>query len=79
MKTYMVVEQYKDGKYDAVYERFNAQGRMLPEGLHFVDNWVSRSANRCYQVMQTDDDTLFDSWINCWSDLVEFEIVEIDH
>jgi len=29
MKTYMVVEQYKDGKYDAVYERFNAQGRRL--------------------------------------------------
>ena len=75
----MVVEQYKPGKYNEVYERFDSKGRMLPDGLHFVDNWVSRSANRCYQLMRTDHFSLFDVWIPKWSDLVEFEIVEIDH
>jgi len=79
MKTYMVVEQYKNGKYDEVYERFEEKGRMLPDGLYFVDNWVSQSANRCYQVMRTDDVSTFDQWIPCWSDLVDFEVVEIDH
>ncbi len=78
MKTYMVVELYKPGQFDAVYKRFEEQGRMLPDGLHFVDNWVSESGNRCYQLMQTDDYRLFDEWIPRWSDLVDFEVIEID-
>lgn len=78
MKTYMVIEQFKPGKFDAVYERFDEKGRMLPEGLFYIDSWVSKSANRCYQLMQTEDAATFDTWMPSWSDLADFEIIEID-
>jgi len=78
MKTYMVVENFKPGKFDVVYERFAEKGRMLPDGLLYIDSWASRSANRCYQLMQTDDSSLFTRWMESWSDLVDFEIIELD-
>ena len=78
MKNYMVVENFKADKYDAVYERYAEKGRMLPDGLFYVDSWTSRSANRCFQLMKTDDHSLFATWIESWSDLVDFDVIEID-
>ena len=74
----MVIENFKPDKYDIVYERYAEKGRMLPKGLLYMDSWTSRSANRCYQLMQTDDSSLFAKWIENWSDLVDFDVVEID-
>jgi hypothetical protein len=72
---YMVVEHYLSGP-EPVYERFGAQGRMLPEGLHYIDSWVvdDDDQDTCYQLMETDDPALFDLWIERWQDLVRFEI-----
>ena len=74
---YMVIESYKHGP-APVYERFAARGRMLPEGLVFIDSWIdARNVDRCFQLMQTDDVSLFDVWTAAWSDLVDFEIVPV--
>jgi hypothetical protein len=71
---YMVVERYRSGP-QPVYERAAAQGRMLPDGLHYLDSWVvSDSLDLCFQLMATDDPSLFDMWTERWSDLVDFEI-----
>lgn len=78
MKRYMVAEHFRDGCFDAVYERFGSRGRMLPEGLVYIDSWVSRDRNICFQLMETNDPTLFESWTARWSDLVDFEIFPID-
>jgi hypothetical protein len=78
MKQYMVVERYKPGCYDTVYQRFDAQGRMLPAGLNYLNSWVNRERGVCYQLMETADAELFDAWIARWADLVDFEIVPID-
>jgi hypothetical protein len=78
MKKYMVVERYKPGCCDKVYERFNVSGRMLPHGLNYLNSWVNRERNICYQLMETSDASLFDPWTEQWTDLVEFEIVPID-
>jgi hypothetical protein len=78
MKKYMVVERYKPGCYDKIYERFNVSGRMLPHGLNYLNSWVNKERNTCYQLMETGDAALFDTWTARWSDLVEFEIVPID-
>ena len=77
MKRYMVVETFLQGP-GPVYARAAERGRMLPEGLTYIDSWVeARTRDRCFQLMETDDPTLFDQWIAAWSDLAEFEVVPV--
>jgi hypothetical protein len=74
---YMVIENYVGGA-AAVYARARDQGRMLPNGLHYLDSWVDAdSRDRCFQLMETDDATLFEEWIARWSDLVTFEVIPV--
>ena len=74
---FMVIETFKDGKRPLVYERFREKGRMLPYGLTFIDSWVELDGNRCFQVMETENEELFDVWTAKWSDLVDFEVVPV--
>ena len=75
---FMVVEHYTTGP-AAVYERATIHGRMLPDGLDYIDSWVvdDESMDRCFQLMETDDPSLFDSWVERWHDLVEFQIFPV--
>jgi len=77
MKRYMVIEHFAPGGKAKVYERVREKGRMLPEGLIYVDSWLAKDGDRCFQLMETEDASLFDRWVDCWKDLVEFEIVEL--
>lgn len=74
---FMVVEQFKNGDAEAVYSRYRQKGRMLPEGLSYVESWVAKDLRRCYQLMQCADPRLFEQWVNEWQDLVEFEIIPV--
>jgi hypothetical protein len=78
VKKYMVVETYKPGCYDRVYQRYNASGRLLPPGLQYLNSWVNRERSICFQLMETNDRALFDTWTARWSDLVDFEVIPID-
>lgn len=78
MKKYMVVERFKPNCFEKVYDRFNANGRMLPEGLYYLHSWVNEERNICFQLMETNDQTLFNVWIEKWQDLTDFEIFPID-
>ncbi len=73
----MVIETFKAGR-AVVYERYDQQGRMMPDGLHYIDSWIERDGNRCFQLMETETPELFQSWTAKWSDLVDFEIVAIE-
>jgi hypothetical protein len=74
---YMVIETFRRGA-EPVYARAAECGRMLPEGLVYVDSWVdARTCDRCFQLMETDDPGLFEPWIAAWSDLAEFEVVPV--
>lgn len=70
----MIVEHFRRGDAAPVYARFRARGRLAPEGLRYVNSWVTDDLARCYQVMETDDRALLDVWLDAWSDLVEFEV-----
>jgi Protein of unknown function (DUF3303) len=72
----MVVETFVRGA-RPVYERAAEKGRMLPEGLIYLDSWIDESLERCFQLMEADDPMLFDEWIASWSDLAEFEVVPV--
>jgi Protein of unknown function (DUF3303) len=72
---YMVVETYTSGP-EPVYRRAAERGRMLPEGLRYVDSWVvdDGALDRCFQLMETDDPGLFEQWIAAWRDLASVEV-----
>jgi hypothetical protein len=72
----MVIERFTQGA-RPVYERAAEQGRMLPDGLVYVDSWIDESLERCFQLMETDDSSLFDEWIANWADIGEFEVVPV--
>lgn len=74
---FMVIEHYKNRDAKAVYSRFQAQGRMMPEGLKYLGSWTETSFERCFQVMETDDPSLFEQWTAHWKDLVDFEILPV--
>lgn len=74
---YMVVERFRDGRAREVYERFRAQGRMMPEGVEYVDSWVSSDVTRCYQLMRSEEPALLEQWAANWADLVAFEFVPV--
>ena len=78
MKKFMVIERFKDGCLDAAYDRFHTKGRLLPDGLEYVNSWLNRPERICFQLMQTDDPGLFEIWFERWQDLVDFELYEID-
>lgn len=77
MKQYMVIETFGPGCKARIYERFHTKGRMLPEGLAYLDSWLEKDGDRCFQLMETDDRTLIEAWAVNWEDLVTIEVVEI--
>ncbi|MDJ0722703.1 MAG: DUF3303 family protein [Desulfobacterales bacterium] len=74
----MVIEYFKPGCFEAIYERYNHRGRLLPEGLAYIESWVSTDKNVCFQLMETDNVELFPEWFRRWDDLIEFDIYPID-
>ena len=52
---FMVIEHFKDRDAKAVYRRAKEHGRMLPEGLKYIDSWVETNFDRCFQLMECDD------------------------
>jgi hypothetical protein len=75
---FMVIERYTSGP-GPVYQRAAVQGRMLPDGLRYIDSWIVDDAalDRCFQLMETDDPSLFDEWLDNWRDLCEFQIFPV--
>jgi hypothetical protein len=74
---YMIVESYRNDDPVPVYRRFRDRGRLAPEGLRYVDSWVSSDLKRCFQLMECEDPQLLDRWLANWQDLVLFEIVPV--
>jgi hypothetical protein len=70
----MVIERHTQGP-RPVYERAATRGRMMPEGLRYIDSWVTADGlDRCFQLMETDDPALLDAWMANWADITEFEV-----
>lgn len=74
---FMVIERFRHRSAPAIYRRLRERGRMLPEGLRYVSSWTETNFERCFQLMECDDPSLFDAWTGRWSDLVDFEITPV--
>ena len=74
---FMVIERFRNQNAKPVYSRFREKGRLMPNGVAFIDSWVTADLSRCFQVMECDDARLLQQWVTFWSDLIEFEIVPV--
>jgi len=74
---FMVIEHFKDSDPAPVYRRAAERGRLMPEGLSYVNSWIEVGVSRCFQVMETEDPILLQEWIKNWGDLVDFEVVPV--
>ena len=72
---FVIVERFRGGDPVPVYRRFRDRGRLAPEGVRYVNSWVSTDLTTCYQVMECEDRGLLDEWLAHWSDIVEFEVI----
>jgi len=73
---FMVIERFRQGT-KAVGERFQAQGRMLPDGVTYKSSWVDVAGTRCFQLMEAPSADALNPWIERWSDLVRFEVIPV--
>jgi hypothetical protein len=74
---YVIIERFRMGNPIPVYQRFRDSGRSMPDGITYVNSWVTTDLRRCYQVMECERRELLDEWIAGWSDLVEFEVESV--
>ena len=74
---FMVIEHFRGGDPAPAYERLEARGRMIPEGVRYLDSWVEAGGGRCFQVMECEREEQMKPWIDAWSDLVDFEVVPV--
>ena len=75
---FMIVERFRNNDMLPIYKRVREQGRMLPEGLKYVDSWIEPNFGRCFQLMECDDLRLLQEWVLQWRGLgVTFEIVPV--
>ena len=71
----MVIEKYKNK--EAVYKRFREKGRMMPEGVSYVNSWVSEDGNTCYQINEAQNEELLYEWSSNWNDVTDFAFIPV--
>jgi len=74
---YMIIERFHPGKVKELYQRFDEKGRILPEGVEYINSWINEDVTVCYQVMEAASITQLHEWIANWKDLVDFEIIPV--
>jgi hypothetical protein len=75
---FMIVERFKDNDMLPIYNRVRGEGRMIPEGLKYIDSWIEPNFSRCFQLMECDDLRLLQEWILNWRGHgATFEIVPV--
>jgi hypothetical protein len=74
---FMIIEKFHPGKVKALYERFEQKGRLLPEGVHYVNSWIVEKVSICFQVLESSTRREILQWISHWNDLADFEIIPV--
>ena len=74
---FMIIERFHEGQTKMIYERFAEKGRLMPDGVKYINSWVTKDMNKCYQVMESMTEGKIREWINNWDDLSDFEIIPV--
>ena len=63
---YIIIEKFRKDKIKQLYRRFEKQGRLLPEGLLYLDSWIDEKVSICYQLIETHSADCIKEWIAKW-------------
>ena len=75
---FMIIERFKGRDPVPIYKRLRESGRSMPDGLRYIDSWIEDSTReRCFQLMEADDEALLHEWAARWEDLVDFEFIRV--
>jgi 2-hydroxy-3-keto-5-methylthiopentenyl-1-phosphate phosphatase len=74
---FMIIEKFHPGKVKNLYQRFEEKGRLMPEGVIYINSWIDTKINTCYQVMESDSEIKINEWISNWNDLADFEVIPV--
>lgn len=74
---FMIIERFHPGTVKLLYERFAEKGRLMPEGVEYINSWIDKNVSTCYQVMQSDSIDKIQVWISYWDDLADFEVIPV--
>jgi Protein of unknown function (DUF3303) len=75
---FMIVERFRDNDMLPIYKRVRDGGRMIPDGLKYIDSWIEPNFGRCFQLMECDDPRLLQEWVLNWRGSgATFEIVPV--
>lgn len=75
---FMIIERFADNDMVPVYRRLRDKGRVLPDGLTYLDSWIEPSFSRCFQLMECSDLRLLQEWVLQWRGTgASFEIVPV--
>ena len=77
---FMIIERFRDCDPKPIYRHLRDKGRGLPDGVEYVDSWITADMRRCFQLMRTQDVALLQSWVLHWEGTgVAMEIVPVAH
>ena len=76
-KQYLIIERFRKDKIKTLYKRFDEQGRLLPEGVHYINSWIDEKVETCYQLMESESLEKLKEWSSRWDDVADFEIVPV--
>ena len=74
---YMIIETFHPGKVKQLYKRFEEKGRLMPEGVQYINSWINEDITTCYQVMESDTEKKIYEWIQNWIDLSDFKVIPV--
>jgi hypothetical protein len=74
---YMIIERFHPHHLRTLYQRFDEKGRMLPEGVRYINSWIDENVTVCYQVMESESIEKLQEWVGRWNDLADFEIIPL--
>ena len=73
----MIIEIFHPGKVKQLYKRFEEKGRLMPEGVQYINSWINEDITTCYQVMESDTEKKIYEWIQNWIDLSDFKVIPV--
>lgn len=74
---FMIIEKFHPHKIRELYKRFDEKGRMLPDGVVYINSWIDENVATYYQVMESDSSEKINTWVGRWNDLADFEIIPV--
>ena len=77
MQKFMIIERFQPEKVKSLYQRFEKHGRLLPNGVEYIDSWIDENVSVCYQLMRSEHIDGIQQWVDQWNDLADFEIVPV--